>query len=167
MRVPMMLSIGVVAAMVACGPSRPDYQQMANTALDNAGLSDVDTNYDNDANVVHLTGTVATDAERRRAQDVVEQAVAPGAMVANEVTVATNAPAMADNMDGDISDRLDTMVDQDPTLKDADVTFDVNNGVVTIKGHVPTAQAKQRVEDMAKDVPGVKDVVNSLDVKAS
>jgi osmotically-inducible protein OsmY len=166
------IAVGVLAMAVACGPKQPDYEDMANTALDNAGLADVAPDYDQDANVVHLTGTVATDAERRRAEDVVEQAVAPGAMVANEVTVAnatspeTNA-ATAGDMDGSISDRLDTMVDQDQTLENADIDFDVNNGVVTITGNVPTEAARKHVEDMARDVPGVKDVVNSLEVKRS
>jgi hyperosmotically inducible periplasmic protein len=171
MRLPMMFSIALLATLVACGPNRPNYEQMANNALNNAGLSDIDTNYDNGANVVHLTGTVATDAERQRAGDLVRQAVSPGAQVANEVTVASNESPMnqqtAGNMDSQISDRLDDMVDRDQSLKNADVNFDVNNGVVTITGRVPTTQAKQRVGDMAKNVDGVKNVVNSLQVKRS
>jgi hyperosmotically inducible protein len=161
-----LLSIGLLAAAVACGPNKPDYEDQANKALSNAGLTDVDSNYDSDANVVHLTGTVATDAERERAEDVVQQAVAPGAMVANEVTVANvGTPNNAGAMDSNISDALDQQVKNDPTLKDADVDFDVNNGVVTITGQVPTADAKQRVGDMARNQTGVRDVVNSAEVK--
>ncbi len=169
MRFPTMLTVGLLAATVACGPNRPDYEDQADKALASAGLSDVNSNYDDDANVVHLTGSVATDAERQRAQDVVERVVAPGAMVANEVTVASNGTDTIDGrpagtMDSQISDRLDQMVDQDAALAHADVDFDVKNGVVTITGEVPSADAKQHVEEMARNQPGVNQVVNSLEI---
>ena len=51
----------------------------------------------------------------------------------------------ADNFDGQIRDRLSEMVDRDATLKDRNIDFDVNNGVVTVKGKVKSAAEKNRV----------------------
>jgi osmotically-inducible protein OsmY len=50
-------------------------------------------------------------------------------------------------------------------LKDRNINFDVNNGVVTIKGDVATGAEKQKVGQMAQSTQNVKGVVNSLDVK--
>ena len=45
-----------------------------------------------------------------------------------------------------------------------DINFDVNNGVVTIKGQVHSDAEKQRVEELAKSAPGVKEVANGLEI---
>jgi len=58
------------------------------------------------------------------------------------------------------------MVDNDPTLKQRDINFDVVNGMVTIKGGVRNADEKNRVGDMTKAAPGVKDVANGLQIEA-
>jgi osmotically-inducible protein OsmY len=60
---------------------------------------------------------------------------------------------------------LKAKVDNDSVLKDRHINFDVNNGVVTIKGDVGTAAEKEKVGQMAQSTQNVKDVVNSLDVK--
>ena len=46
------------------------------------------------------------------------------------------------------------MVDRDATLKDRDIDFDVNNGVVTVKGNVRTAAEKNRVGELVKSRAG-------------
>jgi hyperosmotically inducible periplasmic protein len=45
------------------------------------------------------------------------------------------------------------------------VSHDVNNGVVTLKGHVPSQGQRANVEKLAQQVPNVKQVVNELEVK--
>ena len=74
--------------------------------------------------------------------------------------------ALAD-LDGGIETRLENRVELDPTLKDHSISFDANNGVVTISGRVPTASDKERVETMARSEDGVRDVTNALEVGAS
>jgi len=46
-----------------------------------------------------------------------------------------------------------------------DVRYDVNNGVVTLKGDVPSQAQRTSVEKLAGQVPNVKQVVNKLEVK--
>jgi osmotically-inducible protein OsmY len=166
----MKLAVGCFAAAVliataACGPRNPDYEKTADEALSTAALDDVDADYDNDAKTIHLTGTVNTENERQRAADVVQKAVGSGAQVANEVTVASRDEEIADDFDGAIETRLDELVDNEADLKDNSIAFDANNGVITITGDVNSAAERDRVGDLARSQPGVKDVVNSLEVK--
>jgi osmotically-inducible protein OsmY len=50
-------------------------------------------------------------------------------------------------------------------LKERDVNFEVVNGVVTIKGEVRSAQEKNRVTQIVKAAPGVKDFANALEIQ--
>ncbi len=166
----MKLAVGCFAAALmiataACGPRTPDYEKTADDALSTAALDDVDANYDNDAKTVHLTGTVNTENERQRAGDVVQKAIGTGAQVANEVTVANRNEEIANDFDGALETRLDELVDNEADLKDNSITFDVNNGIITITGDVNSAAERDRVGDLARSQPGAKDVVNSLEVK--
>ena len=47
----------------------------------------------------------------------------------------------------------------------SDVRYDVNNGVVTLKGDVPSQTKRDSVQKLAQQVPNVKQVVNELEVK--
>ena len=158
------VGVGLLITTVGCNRNEPNYEKAANDALDRANLTDVDADYSSADKVVHVKGTVPSESDRQRAGEVVEQAVNKGAQVANEVTVAGGATKLADDFDGAIEKNLDSKVDLDPGLKDQDITFDANNGVVTITGRVATAADKDRVESMAKAESGVKDVVDSLAV---
>lgn len=160
------VGIAALASAVACGPKERDYETMSKTALSRAGIENVKSNYDSKAKTVHLSGTVPTTADRDRAGEVATQAVAPYAQVANEVTVEGRDAKTADDLDSGLSTRLENLVDQDKTLQKTDIDFDVKNGIVTIKGNVQTAAQKTQVEQMARSQPGVKDVVNSLEVKS-
>ena len=66
-------------------------------------------------------------------------------------------------LDSGIDKNLDAMLVQH-RLKN-DVRYDVNNGVVTLKGNVASESQRTTVEKLAKQVPNVKQVVNKLDVK--
>ena len=166
----MRLTVGFLAAAImmssaACGPAEPDYEKTADAALSSAALGDVDANYDDDAKTIHLTGTVNTENERQRAADVVQQAIGNGAQVANEVTVASATEEIADDFDDALETRLGELVDNEADLKDDRIGFDAHNGVITITGDVDSAAERDRVGDLARSQPGVKDVVNALEVK--
>jgi BON domain len=106
--------------------------------------------------------------QRRRTlarEEIARHAVGTSGTVANELTVKGVDSRSADDHDGDIRRVLNDKVDNDAVLKDRDINFDVNNGVVTIKGDVRTAAEKQKVGEMAPATENVKDVVNSLDIK--
>jgi osmotically-inducible protein OsmY len=168
----MKLAVGCLAAALmmataACGPRTPDYEKTADDALSSAALDEVEADYDNDARTIHLTGTVNTEGERQRAADVVQKAVGTGAQVANEVTVANKDEEIADDLDDGLETRLGELVGKEADLKDDSISFDANNGVITITGNVNSTAERDRVGDLARSQPGVKDVVNSLEVKAN
>jgi osmotically-inducible protein OsmY len=160
--------IGIVAlaSTVACGPKERDYESMTKTALSRAGIENIKSDYDSKTKIVHLSGTVPTTADKDRAGEVATQAVAPYAQIANEVTVEGRDAKTADDLDSGLSTRLENLVDEDQSLQKTDIDFDVKNGVVTIKGQVRTNAQKTHAEQLARSQPGVKDVVNSLEVKS-
>ena len=160
-----LVGVGLLAVtVVACGRDEPNYENLANEALDRANLSEVDADYSTGDRVVHVTGTVKSEADRQRAGDVVQQAVSNNAQVANEVTVEGGHEKVADDFDDAIETRLDNRIDLEGALKDQDIAFDAVNGVVTITGRVATAADKDRVGQMAREESGVTQVVNSLEV---
>jgi hyperosmotically inducible periplasmic protein len=153
-----------LAAVGACNKG-PDPSDNATRALKNANLDDVKVDWDKDARVAHLKGTVDRPADRQRAEDVAAAAVGTTGRVLNEVTVKNVDEKSADDNDGRIRSDLKKLVDADPVLRDRSIDFDVNNGVVTVKGDVRTAREKQQMTDLVKTVPGIKDMANALEIK--
>ena len=156
----------LASGWLAAGCHRgPDTQGNLRKALDQANMQQVDVKVDDDEHIVHLKGTVNSMADRSRAQEVADAVVGTSGRVLNELTVKGLNDKTAGALDGDIHDALDKMIDNDPTLKERDVNFDVVNGMVTIKGDVRTADEKNRITEMAKAAPGVKDVANGLQIE--
>ena len=160
------LSALLVAAPLSYACNRgPDVKDEVQQSLKQANIEDVNVDYDRNEKVVHLKGTVDSAAERQRAEDVATQAVGTSGTVLNELTIEDVNETTADNMDGQIRDRLAEAVDRDATLKDRNIDFDVNNGVVTVKGTVRSEGEKTRVSDIVKNAPGVKDFANGLEIE--
>ena len=93
-----------------------------------------------------------------------ETFVGTSGRVVNEVTVeGTDAEAS----DERIEEMLDKAFKEDDQWDrdKLDLTFDSKAGVVTITGDAPSEAVKDRVTARVKQVPGVKDVVNNLEVK--
>jgi osmotically-inducible protein OsmY len=156
----------VLASTVLLGCTRePDVKEQVDRSLKQANLDEVNVDYDKNARVVHLKGSVDTAAERQRAEEVATSAVGTTGTVLNELTVAGMNDDTADDLDGQIKDRLKEMVSSDQVLRDRNVDFDVNNGVVTVSGDVRTASEKTKVTELVKSAPGVKDFANELEVK--
>jgi osmotically-inducible protein OsmY len=143
----------------------PDPSDRAKQALTDANIKDVKVDWDKEARVAHLKGTVDSTRERDRAEQVTETAVGTSGKVLNEVTVENVNDKTADDMDGQIRSELKDMMNRDQVLRDRDIDFDVNNGVVTVKGDVRTTAEKTKVTDMVKAAPGVKDFANALEIK--
>ncbi|BCM20895.1 BON domain-containing protein [Mesorhizobium sp. J8] len=61
----------------------------------------------------------------------------------------------------DILDELDF----DPAIDAADIGVAVDNGVVTLSGHVPTYAQKVRVEDVVRSVKGVQAIAQEMEVR--
>lgn len=61
----------------------------------------------------------------------------------------------------DILDELDF----DPAIDAADIGVAVDNGVVTLSGHVPTYAQKVKVEDVVRSVKGVTAIAQEMEVR--
>ena len=164
-RVSMLPAAVMSLVLIAACNRGPDPKEQVSDQLKTANIHDVNVDYDRDARVVHLKGAVDSAAERSRAEQIAQRAVGTSGTVANELTVKGVTDRTADDHDGDIRSELKAKVDNDTALKNRDINFDVNNGVVTIKGDVATPAEKQKVGQMAQSTQHVKEVVNSLDVK--
>lgn len=138
-------------------------------SLEQSGMNNVDVDEDREHKTVRLTGEVRTEAEKQQAEQIAKQA-APGRTVANEIMVkpageaGERAETIQENTDDAIKSRLKAEMARHQWDK-TDVDFDVKNGVVTLKGDVPNAQQRSQIENMAKSVPGVKQVVDQIEVK--
>src|SRR5688500_378378 len=71
---------------VACAPLT-NTEEMVRGALDQGNISDVDVDLDKAANIVRLTGTTDTLADRRRAEELATAIVGTSGRVQNEITV--------------------------------------------------------------------------------
>jgi len=159
------IMIGTLAVSMAACQQSPDIEEMADGALERAALQDeVDANYDDSTQVVRLTGSVDTSSERDRALDVVRASIGDRAQIANEIVVEGVQAEMADDLDSGIEERFGTQWEAAPESKGAGVDLRVENGVVTLSGEVATDKARSRAEAVAREIPGVSDVVNALEV---
>ncbi len=154
-----------LAAGACSTATTPDPSDRAEQALKDANLKDVNFDWDKDARVAHLKGTVNSATERERAASVAETAVGTSGRVLNELTIENVNKDTAGDMDGRIRSALNDVVDRDQVLRDRDIDFDVNNGVVTVKGEVRTTAEKTRVSDLVKGAAGVKEFANALEIK--
>src|SRR5579862_1084393 len=159
----------VVAAMLGCtdNAKAPDVEGNIRHALDQAGLNDVSVSQDRDKGVVKLAGKVRTDDDKGRAESIAKS-IAGTEVVSNEIGVRPNgdegdARKVDSDLDSGIDKNLDAMLVQ-RHLKN-DVRYDVNNGVVTLKGTVASQDRRVSVQKLAEQVPNVKQVVNELEVK--
>jgi hyperosmotically inducible periplasmic protein len=151
-------------AVLACNRG-PDPKEQVTKALDAANIQDVNVDWDDDAKLLHLKGAVDSSAERAQAESVAVRAVGTTGQVVNELTVEGQPTEIADDFDGAIRDRLDTLA-KDQAFDGRDINFDVNNGVVTIKGYVKSQAEKERIGEMARKTAGVKEVVNALEISS-
>lgn len=158
----------VLAVTIACSDTQkaPDVAGDIRHALDQAGLNAVHVSQDRDKGVVDLSGNVQTDDQKAQAESIAHS-IAGNEVVANEIGVRPNgddtAKKVNSDLDSGIDKNLSAMLVQH-RLKN-DVRYDVNNGVVTLKGDVPSQSQRSSVEKLAGQVPNVKQVVNELEVK--
>jgi len=152
-------------AGAACHGSSPNPAPNTEKALKDANLRDVKVDWDKDVRIAHLRGTVDSSADRDRAEQVAASTVGTAGKVLNEITIKGINEDTAGDLDGQIKSALKRMVGNDPVLKERDVSFDVTNGVVTVKGDVRSVAEKTKVTEIVRSAPGVKDFANALEIK--
>lgn len=162
------LLAALLAATFGCSNTKaPDVTDNVRNALNSAGLTDVKVSQDRDKNVVTLSGNVPTDADKGRAESIAKSQ-AGSAVVADEIGVRpqgdeSTAKKVDSELDSGIDKNLEAMLVEHKMNKA--VHYDVNNGVVTLKGNVPSQGQRASAEKIAQQVPNVKQVVNELEVK--
>jgi hyperosmotically inducible protein len=145
----------------------PDVTDNVRRSLDEAGFKDVSVSEDRDKGVVTLNGSVATESDKAQAESIAKEN-AQSLVVADQIAVRppgneSEARAIDSDLDKAIEKNLDATLVKHRLKKD--VKYDVKNGVVTLKGDVPSQAKRQQVEKLAAAVPNVKQVVNELEVK--
>lgn len=146
----------------------PDAKGAVTDSLKAHNLEKVDVSQDRDKGVMTLKGDVASDSDKQEAESLAKQS-APGYTVANEIGVrppeASNAGAVASNLDSAIEDNFKAAVKAHPNLDDQSIHASSKNGTIVITGSVKTSAQKNEVSTLAKRVPNVQQVVNELEVK--
>ncbi len=170
-----LIAIAVVlltlAFAVACSQQRantPDAKPAVQDALKAAGYNNISVDQDRDKGVITLKGDVPTDADKAKAEDIAKNA-ANGMVVANEIGVRPQgdesaAKSVDKHTDDAIEDHMKAAISAHK-WENQHIHFDAKNGVLTLKGDVDTARQREQVNDVAKKIPGVQQVVNELQVK--
>ena len=161
---PVCLALLMTASLGSACNRGPDPKDQIERDLKSASMNDVNVDYDRSNQVVHLKGAVDNSADKARAEQIAERAVGTSGRVANELTVKGVNDTTADDMDNPIRKELNAKVSNDRMLDDRSINFDVNNGVVTIKGEVRSEAEKAKITEMAKSTQNVRDVVNALEI---
>ena len=162
--IPVCLAVLITASLGGACNRGPDPKDQIERDLKSASIPNVNVDYDRSDKVVHLKGAVDNSAEKSRAEEIAQKAVGTSGRVANELTVKGVNDKTADDMDNAIRKELNAKVNNDRMLADRSINFDVNNGVVTIKGEVRNEAEKAKVNEMAKSTANVRDVVNALEI---
>jgi hyperosmotically inducible protein len=148
---------------------RPDVKDAVDSAMTQNNLGVVKVSQDRDKGVLTLTGDVISADDKARAESVAKQA-APGYTVANELGVRpqgaeSQAKAVDSNLDSGIEDNYKAALKANKSLDDQSISYNAKNGALTLKGSVKTAAQKVEAAKLAKGVPNVKEVVNTIEVK--
>lgn len=140
-------------------------------------------------NQVTLSGTVYTEPARTQALNLAKSAqngisvidkidVKPGDIPRTEYTdqmasdAREKAKSAGDKIGSSLDDawihtKLESKLIGDPQTPVRKINIDVDNGIVTLRGDVPSADAKAEAQRVAGETDGVKRVNNLLRVRAS
>ncbi len=159
-----------VAAIAGCSKSdtrSPAVADEIRKSLDQSGYKDVSVSQDREKGVVTLTGHVASDVDKQQAE-AIAKSMSVGQVVADEIQVLpagaeSDAKAVSSDLDKGIDKNLDAALIQNRLNKD--ISYDVKNGVVTLKGNVNSEIRRNQAAHIASSVPNVQQVVNELQVK--
>ncbi len=165
-------------------------QQTVKTRLQSdAGISrlNLEVNADAEHRAVELQGTAYTQAQRTRAVQLAREA-SPDIAVQDKIEVKpyeiprdlfdddmmaevkADAGKMGDNLGESVDDgwlhmKVVAKLIADSQTPERTINVDVTNGVVTLRGSVPSRESRAQAEQVAKSVDGVTDVKNRLAIK--
>jgi hyperosmotically inducible protein len=115
-------------------------------------------NVETSKGMVSLRGKVATEAEKKAAEEIA-RGIEGVQGVRNELQVVPgSAKKVVEAKDDDITKHVKDRFKADPNLKSVDVRTD--NGVVTLQGKLPSILDSARASQKAREIPGVRSVRN-------
>ena len=132
------VACGLAVGVVACGGDKPDTQPQSGAKVGDAAKD---------------AGKGVADAGKAFGKAVADLGKSVGPAAAEVAT------------DAGITAAVNTRLKAEMLGDGMKVSALTNEGVVTLKGSVPTREAKSKAETIAKSTSGVKRVVNQLDVK--
>ena len=155
------------AGFIGCSSNpAPDVAGNIRNSLNQAGLNDVTVSQNRDKGVVTLGGTVAQDADKARAEQIAKP-LAGNQVLADEISVVPKGnESAAKAVNSDLDKGIEFNVDA--ALRQAHIKgvhHSTTNGVVTLKGNLPTPALRAGAERAVSGVPNVQQVVNEIDVK--
>jgi hyperosmotically inducible periplasmic protein len=170
------LSLGAVATFTGCAGNQYDRStgeyiddKSINARVSSALNSSPEYKFDS-VNVttfkgtVQLSGFVDTSAEKSAAGDIAKQ-VAGVKEVVNHITIKENSDHSNGIDDKTLTSDVKSALNNNPDYKFDGVNVATYAGVVQLSGFVDTADQKSQAEDIAKQVSGVRDIVNNITVK--
>ena len=115
---------------------------------------------------VQLSGFVDTYAQKYTASSIAKQ-VQGVRDVENNITVKSSSESTTgQNVDDKtLITRVDNALGNNPDYKFEEVNVVAFNGTVQLSGFVNTSDQKTKADEIAKQVPGVQNVVNNITVK--
>ncbi|HWR16332.1 MAG TPA: BON domain-containing protein [Terriglobales bacterium] len=164
----------MLAFAVACSQQRanaPSHKDAVENALKSGGYDNVNVDEDRDKRVITLKGDVRSEEDKARAAQLAQNA-ANGMVVANELGVRPEGDAgdQAKTIDKNTDDAIESHMKAAIAAHNWDnqhISYDAKNGVLTLTGDVDTSAQREQVQKVAKDIPGVQQVVNELEVKGN
>jgi osmotically-inducible protein OsmY len=115
--------------------------------------------------VVNLRGKVATEDEKKAAEEVAK-GIEGATSVKNQLQVVASAQRKAvDAKDDDITKSVKTRLKKEARLKGSSIDVRADKGVVTLTGEVKDLGARVRASEVARGAPGVRSVKNELKEK--
>src|SRR5215469_445808 len=139
----------VVGSQVGCQQNKaPDVKDNVTQSLNQAGLRDVNVSQDRDKGVVTLSGSVASDADKSKAESIA-RTIAGGEVIANQISVRPPGnESTAKDVQSDLDKGIEKNIDAALTKHkwNHDIHADVKNGVVTLKGKVDSQAKRAEVQ---------------------
>jgi osmotically-inducible protein OsmY len=88
-----------------------------------------------------------------------------GRFGASQGSFAGRGPQGYKRSDERITEDVNEALTQDHDLDASNITVEIQNGEITLKGTVSDREAKRRAEDIAESCSGVREVQNQLRIK--
>jgi len=166
------LLVGLLA-LFGCQNRRPEVKQAVYSSLNQHDLRSVEVFEDRGKGEITLRGIVASADQKTSAEQLAQQS-APGYAIKNQIQVQSagiegmvKAAQKDARLDSAIEDKFKASLQADRKLGTEDIKYSADNGTLYLKGSVKTEKERKQVEDLARKVPQVKNVVNDLAVKSS